>query len=199
MPTTTTATHRGRKVRALLAGGLVLGIGAAVTLAAWTDDEWAIGTFGAGTFGIEGSTDGAAFADHPTQGDAAALEFALAPENLSPEDVVAAPFAMRTTAETTYGATVSLAGTTASSELAGDLTYGIIEVASVEACTPEATGTDIVPADTALGETTGATEISLAAAGGDTAVLCIQVTAEDSLTQGDTGTATWEFAAESVE
>ncbi|MGO2139648.1 MAG: SipW-dependent-type signal peptide-containing protein [Leucobacter sp.] len=46
------------KARALLAGGLVLGVGAAVTLAAWTDNEWVRGVFGTGTFGIEGSTDG---------------------------------------------------------------------------------------------------------------------------------------------
>lgn len=57
------------KARALLAGGLVLGVGAAVTLAAWTDNEWVRGVFGTGTFGIEGSTDGSAFSDNPTSGD----------------------------------------------------------------------------------------------------------------------------------
>lgn len=199
MSTPTSTPQRGRKLRALLAGGLVLGVGAAVTLAAWTDDEWAIGDFGAGTFGIEGSTDGTTFDDHPTEGEAAGLEFELAAQNLSPGDVVAAPFAIRTTAETTYDATVSLAATAASADLAGDLTYGIVEVASVEECSPEATGTAIVPTGTALGETTGATDISLLAAAEDTSVLCLQVTAGDTLTQGDTGTATWEFAAESVE
>lgn len=203
MSTGSNVSTRGRKVRALLAGGLVLGVGAAVTLAAWTDDEWAIGNFGAGTFSIEGSTDGTAFAEHPTEGDAAALEFELAAENLSPQDVVAAPFAMRTTAETTYGATVSLAGTAATEEIAPDLTYGIIEVDSAEACAPDATGSAIVPAGTALGEIAGASEISLPAgsegSAGDAAVLCIQVTAGDTLAQGDAGTATWEFTADSVE
>ena len=164
MSTESNVSTRGRKIRAILAGGLVLGVGAAVTLAAWTDDEWAIGDFGAGTFGIEGSTDGTAFAEHPTEGDAAALEFELAAENLSPTDVVAAPFAMRTTAETTYAATVSLASTAASTDLTGDLTYGIIEVASADACAPEATGTEIVPAGTAFGATAGEASISLAAA-----------------------------------
>ncbi|MGZ2223858.1 SipW-dependent-type signal peptide-containing protein [Glutamicibacter nicotianae] len=32
-----TSSQKSRKVKALLAGGLVLGVGAAVTLAAWTD------------------------------------------------------------------------------------------------------------------------------------------------------------------
>ncbi|XSS44541.1 SipW-dependent-type signal peptide-containing protein [Propionibacteriaceae bacterium Y1685] len=44
------ATATSRKFRAALAGGLVLGIGAVVTLAAWTDDENAAGQFSAGTF-----------------------------------------------------------------------------------------------------------------------------------------------------
>lgn len=199
MSATSTVSTRGRKVRAILAGGLVLGVGAAVTLAAWTDDEWASEIFTAGTFGIQGSTNGTDFSDHATEGGAAELQFDLAADNLSPTDVVAAPFAMRTTTATTYDATVSLASTTVSTELAGDLTYGIIEVAAVGDCTPAATGTTIVPAGTAFGETTGATDISLTAAAGSTVVLCLQVTAGDTLGQGDSGTATWEFSAVSVE
>ncbi|WP_255808456.1 SipW-dependent-type signal peptide-containing protein [Leucobacter aridicollis] len=65
------------KARALLAGGLVLGVGAAVTLAAWTDNEWVRGVFGTGTFGIEGSKDGSVFSDNPTSGDPAQLSFAV--------------------------------------------------------------------------------------------------------------------------
>ncbi|MGX9899679.1 SipW-dependent-type signal peptide-containing protein [Arthrobacter sp. SA17] len=44
--TTAFSTRRKDKVRALLAGGLVLGIGAAFTLAAWTDNEWVFGGAG---------------------------------------------------------------------------------------------------------------------------------------------------------
>src|SRR5690606_31735774 len=53
--------RRSRMIRALLAGGLVLGVGTAVTLAAWNDSEFASGTFRAGTFDLEGSTDGTTF------------------------------------------------------------------------------------------------------------------------------------------
>ncbi len=57
----------------------MLGIGAAVTLAAWNDSEFASGQFGAGTFDLQGSTtngtDG--FSDHATAG-AAAVVFDLA-------------------------------------------------------------------------------------------------------------------------
>ena len=56
-----------RKILAVLAGGLVLGVGVAVTLAAWNDSEFATGTFTAGSFNLEGSTTGdtdAAYSDH---------------------------------------------------------------------------------------------------------------------------------------
>jgi predicted ribosomally synthesized peptide with SipW-like signal peptide len=53
-----------RKVAAVLAGGLVLGIGTATTLAAWTDQEQAQATFTSGVFKLMSSTDGTAFEDH---------------------------------------------------------------------------------------------------------------------------------------
>src|SRR5690606_23874046 len=69
MSTTTTSARRSgtsRKVRALLAGGVVLGIGAAATLAAWNDSEYAGATFTAGSFNLEGAVDGAdgSYTDH---------------------------------------------------------------------------------------------------------------------------------------
>ena len=202
MSTDAHTTTRGRKIRALLAGGLVLGVGAAVTLAAWTDDEWAIGNFGAGTFSIEGSTDGTTYDEHPVEGEAAALAYELDAANLVPGQTVAAPFAIRTTADTTYGATVTLAGSAGDGAIADDLTYGITQVATVEDCAPGA-GTAVVPADTALGTAPDSAEVDLAAAAAGTAVeaaiLCIQVTTADTLEQGETGTATWQFTAESVE
>ncbi len=49
---------RRRRIKAVLAGGLVFGIGAVGTVAAWTDTETADGSFTAGTFTIELSTNG---------------------------------------------------------------------------------------------------------------------------------------------
>ena len=49
-------TERGTallRVRALLAGALVLGLGGSVTLASWTDTEYAAGSFGASSFQTE--------------------------------------------------------------------------------------------------------------------------------------------------
>lgn len=51
---------RSRRARALLAGGLVLGVGAAATIAAWTDQELASTTVSAGTFSIVSRTSTAA-------------------------------------------------------------------------------------------------------------------------------------------
>ena len=52
--------YRRKKTRAIMASGLVLGIGAAVTLAAWSDTVWGAGTFGTdgSAFNIQGSFDG---------------------------------------------------------------------------------------------------------------------------------------------
>ncbi|HEY4556978.1 MAG TPA: SipW-dependent-type signal peptide-containing protein [Enteractinococcus sp.] len=61
-----TTSSRSTKIRAIVAGGLVLGFGAAGTIAAWNDSEEATGNFTAGQFGIEGSPDGTNFTESPT-------------------------------------------------------------------------------------------------------------------------------------
>ena len=86
---------RGRKAAAVLAGGLVLGVGVMATLASWNDSEFANASFAAGTFVFQGSTDGTAYDDHAAIGSAAALSFTAPVANLTPNDVVAAPFAVR--------------------------------------------------------------------------------------------------------
>lgn len=195
--------NTSRKVKALLAGGLVLGVGAAVTLAAWTDQEWAQGIFGTGSFNIESSTDGTDFNDNESEGDAAALTFDMpASENLSPGDTVAAPFVLRLAADSTYDATVTLNEAAADTANPG-LSYGITQVDSPEACTATATGSDIVAAGTALDSTEGATDFNLTAGGeettGEPVTLCFQVSADEALDQGVSTTARWEFVGTSQE
>lgn len=108
-----------RKVLAVLAGGLVLGVGIGVTLAAWNDSEFATGTFTAGSFNLEGSTTSATdgYDDHNVDlGDtAAALVFQLpaVASSMSPGDVVYAPFWVRLDSTTTNGATLVPSGITA--------------------------------------------------------------------------------------
>lgn len=202
----TQSTTRSRKFKAILAGGIVLGVGAAVTLAAWTDNEWAEGTFGAGSFNVEGSTTGAedSFTDHTSEDGAAALTFDLdGGDNLTPGDTVAAPFVLRLDGPTSYDASVVLNDATGTGDNAAALSYGIVAVANAGACNADATGTSIVPAGTAIGSVTGAQDFDLTA-GADAAVgapvtLCFMVTADDSLTQGENATAQWQFTATSAE
>lgn len=205
--TVSNSTHpsqRSRKVKALLAGGLVLGVGAAVTLASWSDQEWTEGLFGAGSFNIEGSVDGTTFTDHESEAGAAVLDFKLSPStNMSPSDVVAAPFAMRLDGATTYNADVALESAKAEGTNVANLTYGIIQVTDANACTSTATGTEIVPAGTPLDSIAGASGFTLAAgadaAAGATSTLCFQITAGENLAEGVNTTAQWQFVGTSVE
>ena len=197
-----TARLAGRKVKAVLAGGLVLGIGAAVVLAAWNDSEFGTALFTAGHFDLVGSVDGTTFTDHPA-GAPAALTFSAPFDDLSPSDVVAAPFVLHLTAETTDDATLTVASAVGSGTAEAELSYGIIEVASVAACTPTATGTALVPAGTPL-DSVG-TPVSTAlvqsvdgVAPGADVFTCVQVTASATLAQDTASVGTWEFAAVSV-
>jgi predicted ribosomally synthesized peptide with SipW-like signal peptide len=193
-----TARVSGR-VRALLAGGLVLGVGATVTLAAWSDSEFATASFQAGTFNLQGSTDGTAFADHASA-PGAALGFSVNATALSPGDVVYAPYAVRLAADTTSPATVTVTAPSTTGTVAG-LSYRLIQPSSF-GCTAATTGTTLVPAATAVGTVPGTVTFELApgtpATNPGAAVnLCFVVTAGAGLTQSQAGTATWQFQASS--
>jgi predicted ribosomally synthesized peptide with SipW-like signal peptide len=116
--TTAFSTRRKDKVRALLAGGLVLGIGAAFTLAAWTDNEWVFG--GAGpddenpgtkTYAMEQNTvapfAAGTWTDEPEE-NGGYLDFTVQAASLLPGDTVYAPFQLRAKAGS-EALTVSLA------------------------------------------------------------------------------------------
>ena len=193
------SNNKSRKVKALLAGGLVLGVGAAVTLAAWTDQEWVKGEFTAGSFNIQGSTNGTDFSDHASADGAAQLGFDLPANlsaNLAPGDTVAAPFSLRLAAGTTYDAAVKLKSAAGTGDNAGNLTYKLVQVADAASCTPEAAGTTTLVAEgTSLNTAPDTAEFALEQGTSNTAGtavnLCFQVTAGDDLKQGQQATATW--------
>jgi predicted ribosomally synthesized peptide with SipW-like signal peptide len=99
------------KARALLAGGLVLGIGAAFTLAAWTDNEWVFGQSGGadgpgnpGTNKYQmqqntysGTAGAAAWSDQP-DASGGGLTFTLGAKDLKPGSTVYAPMQLRAVA-----------------------------------------------------------------------------------------------------
>lgn len=100
-------SEKANKVRAILAGGLVLGVGAAFTLAAWTDNEWVFGQSengggppGTKSYQMQQNTyTGLAGADvWSDQGDApgGALTFSVNADKLVPGSTVYAPMQLRT-------------------------------------------------------------------------------------------------------
>ena len=180
-----TGSRRGwTKARAILAGGLVLGVGAAITLAAWTDTEWARGVFGSGSFGIEGSTNGTDFDDHPTSGAPASLNFAVGADQLAPGSTVYAPFAVQLTAGSTNAANVTVSQDASAAITGTSASYVITTSATCDA-TSYGTGTN-----------PNAASFSLAAPETPT-FLCFRVTADGTMPQSATGSFTWTFAAES--
>lgn len=201
--------NRKNAVLAILAGGVVLGVGAAVTLAAWQDDVFTQGTFTAGSFNVQGSTDGGTtWVEADTAGTAATLAFTLGGatlQYLSPGDTVYAPFALHTATGTTNGADISIPTVTGDGgTILPNLTYTLVETTSAtcDAAAVAAATTVIVPAGTAItGGATTSTVFSLApattTAAGAPVNLCYAVTAADTLGQGQTGTVTWDFHATS--
>lgn len=173
------------KTRAVLAGGLVLGVGAAITLAAWSDQEWAIGTFGSGgAFGIEGSVDGGAFSEHATEGAAAELNFQVNAENLAPGDNVYAGFAVQLITTSTNAANVTITQDE-SDAIAGTEAHYVYTTSAV--CTEDA-----------FGAGTNADGATFALAAVETPqYLCFKVTADDTMLPGVDGTIVWTFDAES--
>lgn len=187
---------RRRKVAAILAGGLVLGVGAAYTLAAWNDSEFATGTFGAGTFDLQGSsTDGATFTSD-TAAPGKTLSFTLNADRLEPSGAVYSPFAIKLSAASNYQASIALseATTDTTGTISTHLTYSVYEVASWNATCSAANP----PVTAALVSGRAATAAGSVALTSLTAVdtpkfLCLVVTADSGLTQGSAGTITWEF------
>lgn len=185
-----------RKIRAILAGGLVLGVGAAITLAAWNSSEFATGKFGTGEFELQGSLDGTTFANHPAAAPAE-LTFSLNTMNLSPGDIVSAPFAVQLTSATTYDATVML-NTGFGTDLAG-LSYRVFSTDGF-GCASTITGSVVASRPLVAGSGIGTFDLTKSVTvdqPGATANLCFEITAgaQADLSAGASSTAVWEFAA----
>lgn len=206
---------RKRKVRALLAGGLVLGIGAAVTLAAWTDNVWGTSEFSTGdtAWNLQGNftADGAAagWDEYATQPAAGTMLFPFPALQLTPGDTVFAPVGLRVEEANQYGAAVQLlgartdAGAVPTTGLTPRLTYSVSTISTASACTTGATVSgDIVPAGTALTAGTAPGAIPLPDTGA-AVQLCFAVTLPS--TEGldaaglTTGDLYWQFAGTSVD
>ena len=189
---------RSARLRAVLAGGLVLGVGTTATLAAWTDEEHATETFTAGTFSIVGSTNGADFSDHPSM-PGAALNFTVTPTAMAPGTTVYALYSVKTTVASVGGSVRLMADDPGNgSGLGAYLEYGVTTIAGIT-CNAGAfsAGTPVVATESKL--TTGAAaKNTLAASGASPINYCFAVTLPTiapNEAQGAELTARWTFAA----
>ncbi|MGN0100641.1 MAG: SipW-dependent-type signal peptide-containing protein [Dietzia sp.] len=116
-PANSAHLDRNRKRKALLAGGLVLGLGATATLAAWTDDVWVNGTFTAGKFNVQGAVTATSgnwatasnWQELNTSGTAGTLAFTVNPAAMTPGDAVYAPLNLRVDpSKNSYNAAITL-------------------------------------------------------------------------------------------
>ncbi|WP_344880483.1 SipW-dependent-type signal peptide-containing protein [Zhihengliuella alba] len=194
-----------RKARAIMAGGLVLGVGAVVTLAAWTDSEFAEGLFTAGSYNLEGSDDGTTYADQDTAGTALDLTFSGLFANLTADTTVHAAYWLRLDAATTTDGTLTPAGVTATDTVtgtanAGAISYEIIQVTAGDCELGTATGT-VVASGTTLNAQEVANSVDLVAnaAGtpGTAVPLCVSVTTgpEGTFLEGGNTSAVWQFTS----
>jgi len=192
--------RRLRRIRAVLASGLVLGIGAAGTLAAWNDSEHGSATFTAGRFGVVGATDGTTFAEHATEATAAPLSFQVTPTAMAPGTTTYALYSVRTVNPSVAGTVQLVAAAANSTGLGQYLTYGVRTITGTTCNgTTFGTGTVLVASGSAL--TIGSTTpLTLQANAGNQVNYCFAVTLPATAPNGAQGmsvTARWEFPATS--
>ncbi|WP_186293030.1 SipW-dependent-type signal peptide-containing protein [Brevibacterium aurantiacum] len=200
---------RNRRIKAVLAGGLVFGIGATATLAAWTDTETASGSFEAGRFKIDLSVD---------KTWSSSREMTFKATGMYPGSTVYAPAYVRTTADTTMKGQIQVAGNGvagSSSTIAGNLEYRAVTKsfpsaaeAFASACDASAFagspsyvfggGASKQPLRTSATSTSKQTVNSVA---GSVQAYCFEVVlpiSTPSAAQGTSAAHTWTFDAESV-
>jgi len=194
------------KLRAVLAGGLVVGIGVTVTLASWVDREFGSASFTASTFDTE-STSAATSTGWASNASAPGAALTFNATAMSPGTLQYATLNVRTTAGTSVPGTIVLTSATTTGTLPAVLEYRLVRTATTStACNAAAfTGSTYIAGaatPTYLAPTTVpgvAVSSTLAAAGGEIRYcfeVRMQTTAATSY-QGATGTITWQFAATS--
>lgn len=182
-----------RKIAALLAGGLVLGIGAAATMAAWTHSQYASATFTSGIFKLESRTNGTAWHDNP---ESTPAQLAVDVSSLTPGDSGIAYLDIRTTPLSTLGGNTVLQAATKSA----DSNAGLVDALQIRAkALPSGTTcnaasiSDAVFAEALAAPVVGGMQ-QLSPAGANDIRYCLQIRMKanpDPAIQGKTATLTW--------
>ncbi|MCH8569791.1 SipW-dependent-type signal peptide-containing protein [Nesterenkonia sp. AY15] len=198
---------RGRrlaKLRALLASGSVLGLGAFATVASWTDQQDATGTLTAGEFVLTSSTNGEDFSQYSP--DAPAPLFIDAAEvDMIPGSPVYALLSVSTDEGSVGGAVALLAHPDNITGLGAHLTYGVQRLPPSPAGPPScnadsftASETAVVPLGSSLADGGGpGSEQALQAQGSDQVDFCFAITLPPEISPSPDATsveASWELA-----
>jgi hypothetical protein len=210
---TTRLRRRREKLRAVAAVGLVLGTGATLVVASWTNSVFAESTFETGVFGIQGnvgnpSTPGD-WAEYDDAGSAGVFAFGVAVTGMRPGGSAYAAVALRTI-PFSAAANVTLQGAdfTGDSVLYNALTYRVIESATCNAGAFGPSSTYVVGSNSStsgLGTGSAANAIALAAgtsSPGTAKSFCFELALPTThwTTSGLPGSSTtlqWEFSATS--
>ena len=186
------------RVRAVLAGALVLGVGGTMTFASWTDTEFGTASFSASIFDTESSADGGAWASNI----AAPGATFTASSGMSPLVSKYTTLDLRTTAASTVGGTITLATAAKSGTLADVLEYRIVRVASATTCAAGVftAGATYIAGDfttyIAGGAMPGSTPGSTITSPSGAFRYCFEVRIKSGTAnsyQGSTGSLTWSF------
>lgn len=199
--------QRRRKIQALAAGGLVLGVGATATLAAWNDTETTTGTFAAGQFVLEANTSGDDWESTKT------MNF----ENtvLAPGHSVYSAVVLRSSADTSVDGEVTVSGQGAPDGLNQSLGFRAVTVdpaknadaVSCEAETFSSSNTYVFGSDTEYASMSGEVQSdpsqpqALASHQSETIAYCFEVQLDPEATnetQNLTADYSWTFNAQSV-
>lgn len=206
------------RLKAALAGGLVLGAGATTTLAAWTDETVVQAELAASVFTVEANASSpfdpaGAWAPRAGEDDSAVLQ--LDADGLTPGSARYAPLALRTAPGSLGGTAVLQSGTVESSgpgdaDLGGALRYRVVESTTCGADAFTA-GADFLVGGPSTSQALtagqdGDAPFTLPAAApdasGDPVHLCFELTlpseaSSQNALQGQTATAEWDIISTS--
>lgn len=199
-----------RQARALLAGGIVLGLGASATVAAWTDNVQASGQFIAGEFNIELNVDGLDVDGEWSTDRAMTFDTAA----MYPGAVAHAPVLVRTSPDTHTAGELTLSGEgiADNSEIAEALKYRVVaRSAPAMGPAPTCDASTFSSADFVIGDSAGGVPMDTAhvatgtqeapAAGAAIVAYCFEVrlaTDAADAVQGDATDHTWTWNANSL-
>lgn len=207
MKTRTPSARRSlrRKVSALLAGGMVLGLGSAVTLAAWYDNELAQGSFTASTFKTQSRAHGGEWGDHSSS----PVTLTFNATAMSPDVSRYASLDVRTTADTNVNGKVWLESAALGAGDLGDYLRYRAVLLGAGSCAASAFGSGATfiaggPSTYLVASEVPAsvTEVTVDKAATQERELCFDVKVDQSAPntmQGKSGSVTWTFKAASVE